>query len=309
MKGSSSLDCSHQIQQIQQIQPHTATVQRHSRPGSILKPFEGAKRTIVILSLALAGCRGQVLPASPTPDVVAIRLLADSSTSPLLQDLSQSYRPPGLLITWDIQVGEVSTVLGWLKSAQAPYALVDYSPAIDSALWATPVGQDGIAIIVHPGNPVANLTAAQLRQIFQGNVANWQSLGGASLPVTIVVQSEGTSAAALIQSMVLGDRRVTRGARLATTSQGVIDIVRADPGAIGYVSMGYLTSSVRAVSLDGIALTPETVSASQYPLRTPILFVGLRAPENDAYRAFVVWAQSPDGQAVVRRRYGRHAVQ
>jgi phosphate transport system substrate-binding protein len=104
--------------------------------------------------------------------------------------------------------------------------------------------------------------------------------------------------------MVLGERIVTRAARLATTDQAVIDIVGSDRGAIGYVSMAYVTGRVRVVPLDGVLPTPDTVSANQYPLRTPIIFVGLRAPNDDGYRAFFAWTQSPEGQAVVKRRYG-----
>jgi phosphate transport system substrate-binding protein len=281
-------------------------VSERLRSGILLKPIKGAKRTIVILSLALAGCRGQVLPASPTPEVVSIRLLADGPTSPLLRDLASSYRPANIVVTWNIQVGEASTVLDWLKASEAPYALVNYVPGgnFDSTLWSTPVGQDAIAIIVHPSNPIANLTATQLRAVLQGRETNWKSLGGADLPLTVVVRSERSSPAQAIQSMVLGERLVTRAARLATTDQAVIDIVSAEPGAIGYVSMAYVTSTVRAVSLDGVLPTPDTVSANQYPIRTPIIFVGQRAPNDDGYRAFFAWAQSPEGQSVVQRRYG-----
>jgi phosphate transport system substrate-binding protein len=192
-----------------------------------------------------------------------------------------------------------------LKNAEAPYALTDYLPtAIDSSWWVTPIGQDGIAIIVNPANPIVNLTAAQLRSILQGRVASWKTLGGADTPVTVVARNERSSAAAVIQSVVLGQRQTTRAARLATTNEAVIQIVAKDPGAIGYVSMGYLDSSVRAVPLDGIAITPDTVTGHQYPISTPIVFVGLAAPANDAYRAFFAWIQSPDGQSIVRRHYG-----
>lgn len=286
--------------------PELAPVSERLRASLLLKPIKGAKRTIVILSLALASCRGPVIPASPTPEVVSLRLLADSAAGPLLRDLAASYRPANIVITWNIQVGEVSTVLDWLKASEAPYALIDYLPGgnFDPSLWSTPVGQDGIAIVVHPSNTIADLTAAQLRSILQGREVNWKSLGGADLPLTVVARSEHSSAAGVIQSMVLGERVVTRAARLATTDQAVIDIVSGDPGAIGYVSMAYLTGSVRAVPLDGVLPTPDTVSSNQYPIRTPIIFVGRQAPNDDSYRAFFAWVQSMDGQAVVRRHTG-----
>jgi hypothetical protein len=271
----------------------------------ILKPIRGAKRTIVILSLALASCRGPVIPASPTPEVVSFRLYTDSATAPLLRDLTSSYHPPNLLVTWDIQVGDAGTVLNWLKTPDASYAFVDYTPGSGfENLWSTPVGEDGIAFVVHPSNPVTNLSAAQLRTVLQGRISNWKALGGADIPLTVVARNEGSSTATIIQTIVLGDRRTTRTARLATTSQAVVEMVSSDPGAIGYVSMGYLSPGVRALMLDNVAPTPDTVSAKQYPIRAPIVIVGARAPADDAYRAFFAWIQSPEGQGIVRQHYG-----
>ncbi len=274
-----------------------------NRRGFFLTPITKAKRTIVILSLALASCRSPV-PVSPTPEVVSLRLLTDNATAPLFSDLAGSYRSSRLLITWDVRASEVNTVLDWLRADEAPYVMLDYQPDFSSDLWVTPIAQDGIAIVVHPSNPVANLTAAQLRAVLQGQITNWKALGGADIPLTVVARNESSSAARLIQSMALGDRRMTRAARLATTSQAVIDMVSADAGAVGYVSMGYLTAGVKAVALDDVLLTPDTVMANQYPLRTPIVIAGIHAPGNDAYREFFAWIQSPEGQAVVRRRYG-----
>lgn len=274
-----------------------------NRAGLFLMPIRKVKRTIVILSLALASCRSPA-PVSPTPEVVPLRMLTDNATIPLFSDLASSYRPSRILITWDVHSSEVNTVLDWLRGDEAPYVMLDYQPDFSSDLWVTPIAQDGIAIVVHPSNPVANLTADQLRKVLQGQIANWKELGGADVPLTVVARNESSSAARLIQSMVMGDRRTTRAARLATTSQAVIDLVSADAGAIGYVSMGYLSAGVKAAALDNVLPTPDTVTANQYPLRTPIVIAGMHAPGNDAYRAFFSWIQSPEGQAVVRRRYG-----
>ena len=269
-----------------------------------------AKRSIIILSLALAGCHGPVAPASPTPDVVSIKIYADSAASPLLRDLANAYRPSHTLIAWDIEMSESSALLDLLKTSKVPYALTAYLPPDLSGstpnvpLWATPIGQTGIAIVVHPSNAVANLTAAQLRSILQGRIANWQMLGGADLPLTVIARDEGSSTASIIQTIVLGDRLTTRAAWLALTDEAVIALVSATPGAIGYVSVGFLNDNVKVVPVDGILPTPATLTANQYPIRSPLLFVGMTEPGDDAYRAFFSWVQSPDGQAIVRRHYG-----
>ena len=285
----------------QHLRSNDAPGEFQVRAGLLPAP---AKRTIVILSLALAGCSGTVMP--PSTDVVSLKLLADNATRPLLHDLTTAYHPNGVNLSWDIQVGDARSVLDWLKAGDAPFALTDYLPTgMDSSLWATPVGQDGIALIVNPANPVTNLTAPQLRGILQGRTDNWKALGGNDVPLTVVARNDRSSAASVIQSIVLGDRQTTRAARLATTDEAVMQIVAADPGAIGYVSMGYLDSAVHALALDSIPISSDTVTSRKYPITAPIVFVGSAAPGNDAYRSFFAWVQSPDGQAIVRHHFGK----
>jgi phosphate transport system substrate-binding protein len=260
-----------------------------------------AKRTLIILTLALAGCRAPISPPSPTPEIRSLRLAADSATLPLLRDLTGSYQPSGVTITWDIQVSEGQQVADWLKSG-IPYGLTDYLPEAMSGLWSTSVGQDAIAIIVPVSNPIGNLTAAQLRGILQGRIDNWKLLGGADLPITVVARDDTSSAATVLQSIVLGDRRTTLNARLAPSDQAAIDIVGGLPGGLGYVSINYLDSTVRAVPIEGVALAPQTVNV--YPIRAPIVFVGATEPNAGDYRAFFAWVQSPAGQAIVQRHCG-----
>lgn len=273
-----------------------------------LTPLKSAKRTFVVLSLALVGCRGGLPAASPTPDALSLQLLADSAAMPLLRDLVANYRPPNLIV-WDIQVREPSNALEWLANNPASYALVSYLPEIlppDSTAspWLTPVGQVGIALVVHPSNPVADLTPDQIRGILQGRFTDWSQLGGSPMPIDLVAQADAAADSLIIQQIVMGDRRISRAARLAPTGQAVIELVNAAPGAFSYVSMGYLTPDVRVLSIEGNQLSPETVGAESYPIRAPLVFAAQNPPGDDAYRAFFAWVQSPEGQSIVRRKYG-----
>lgn len=266
-----------------------------------------AKHTLLLLSLAIVGCRTQIAPASPTPDLTSLRLLTDSSTAPLLRDLVDHYRPNGVLISWDIEVAEAPTIVNWLRAANSTFALTSFLPnetITQNKLWVTPIGQDAVAFIVNTANPVAALSAAELRAILQGRITNWNQLGGTDMPITVVARQPESSTGALVQSMVLGERRITLNARLAVANDDVLDLVRSIPGALGYISMGYADASIRVVPLDGVLPTPQTVSANQYPIRAPILVAGKQAPNSDHYRDFFAWVQSPEGQAIVRQHYG-----
>ncbi len=263
-----------------------------------------AKRTIAILSLALAGCQGQIAPAAPTPTVTALHLFAENSTAPLLRELVAAYHPEHKLIDWDLQSGDFDALNAWLNKSDGTFALTNYLSAA-SVLWSTAIGTDGLALIVNTANPIANLSPDQLRAIFTGRALNWKIVGGADLPINVASREPGSSDGAWFASLILGERRVSGAARLATTAESVVSIVVADPSAIGYVPMRLTVgnAAIHTVPIDQRLPTPVTVADASYGLRSPLLFVGQNAPSNDAYRDFFVWTQSPPGQAIVAKWY------
>ena len=266
-----------------------------------------AKRTLAILTLALAGCQAPMVPTSPTPTLTTIHILVEPSVAPLLRELAANYRPAHLLIAWQIETGELTTLTGWLAQGRASFALTNYlSP--DSTLWATPIGQDGLAVIVNVNNPIVGLSAEQLRGVFTGRTLNWHELSSLDTPIVPISRLESSSDGTLFRKLVMGDQPVTGAAQLALSDTAVIHAVRADQGAIGYVSMGLLTldghgidqaNGLRAVPLNGSLPTPHSLADGTYPLSAPLVFFGPNAPGDDAYRAFFAWVQSPAGQAIV----------
>ncbi len=268
-----------------------------------------AKRTLVILGLALASCRGPIFTPTATPQVVHVRLWATTAAAPLLQDALAAYRPPHTVPLVESVAPNWATVQQHLLLGDVPFALSSYAPQ-RAHLWVAPLGWDGIAIVVHTSNDVPALTLAQVRRLFQGQIQSWDELGGPALAVTVVSREQGSGTRRNFEAQVMGEARITWGARLALSSEGVLAIVRSTPGAVGYVSMAYLGEGVRAVPLrrhpDDAPqpLTAQTVSAGLYPLRAPLLIVGLRPPAAGSfYEGWFAWLQSAEGQRVVARRY------
>jgi hypothetical protein len=273
--------------------------------------LRGAKRTIIILSLALAGCQGVVAHSPPEAD--SLRLWVDDSTAPLLHELTTNYNEKAGL-AWDVRTADAPTLVGLLRSVESsgvPYALMNVLPGylpgrLNPPLWMIPVGFDGVAIIVHPSNPITQLTTESLRAILQGRITNWNQVGGEDRPLTLIARDERGSVGGVMQAAILGSRRVSRAARLAPTSAAAAAMVSADPNAISYVSVGYLRneSQVRVVPLNGILPTPQTLTSGAYPIRTQIVFAGREEPTASRVREFFAWVQSAEGQAIVGRQHG-----
>jgi phosphate transport system substrate-binding protein len=258
------------------------------------------KRTIVIVAFTLVSCSSRIVPAAtPTFETTTLRLHATTASAPLINDLAASYSQL-YPYTFDIVIGNYEAMLDSLLRGDIRYFLTNHLPA--DTVWAAPVGQDAIAIIVYPDNPLGALTTEQVRTIYQGFISNWAELGGLNMDINVVSREDGSGTRAEFDQLVMGERHTTLAAQIAPSSSAVVTSVAGLQGGIGYVSMGYLDSSVRVVSIDGVALTLDTVYENTYPLRSTLYFVGLEEPQDD-YRVFIGWVQSPEGQAVVARHY------
>jgi ABC-type phosphate transport system substrate-binding protein len=258
------------------------------------------KRTIVIVAFTLVSCSSRTIPAAtPTSVVTTLRLFATTAAAPLMNDLAASYSQL-YPYTFDIVTGNYRSLLEGMNRDEIPYFLSNHLDA--DTLWAAPVGQDGIALIVHPDNPLPGLTVEQLRSIYQGYVPNWNQLGGHDAEVSVISREDGSGTRVEFEQLVMGDRRTTLAAQIAPSSSAVVSSVARLPGGIGYVSMAYVDASVRSLMIDGAAPTPDAVYGNTYPLRSTLYFIGRQEPQ-DEYRVFIGWVQSPAGQAVVARHF------
>jgi len=173
-----------------------------------------------------------------------------------------------------------------------------------NGLQATVIARDGIALIVHPTNPITGLTLVQVHDLFSGRALDWGEVGGPSSPVQVISREDGSGTRAAFEAIVMQEKRVTPLALVMPSSQAVVDYVARDPRSVGYVSMGYVDGEVRAVPVEGLLPTLENVSRGEYHL-TRELVVLSRPGASASAKAFLDFALSPTGQAIVARRHGR----
>ncbi|MFN8372880.1 MAG: phosphate ABC transporter substrate-binding protein [Anaerolineae bacterium] len=261
-----------------------------------------AKRALAIITFTLVSCSSQVIPAStPATPPTTLLLYGTTATLPLIQDLTSAYSLTHPNLIFETQVASYESLVERVMRLEIPYFVSTYLP-IDSPLLGYPIGQDGIAVIVHPDNPVTALTTEQVRRIYEGEIVNWREVGGSDLPIEVVSREDGSGTRREFESQVMGERQTTLLARLAPTSAAMVTSVAALRGGIGYVSISYLDDRVRALRLDDVEATQANVANNTYPLRSIIYVVGVEEPVTD-YRAFIAWMQSPEGQAVVAQHY------
>lgn len=163
------------------------------------------------------------------------------------------------------------------------------------------VARDGLAIVVHPTNPVRDLRLDQVRAIFAGALTNWRDLGGQPGAITVITREEGSGTRAAFEDLVMGGRWIADSALVQDSTGAVRQMVASDPAAVGYVSLGFVDSSVSAIDVGGVAPSEAAIDADRYPLVRPFLFVIPKAVPVRGARELIDWIRGPEGRAITRR--------
>ena len=248
---------------------------------------------------------GQPSPTNATPLSGTITEAGSTTVQPLAELIGASFmsKTPGVTVV--IQgggsgVGFASAVNGTVDIG----ALSRELTAEESAQVVEHViARDGIAIVAAPGQTVSNLTIDQIRDIFSGEITNWSEVGGADKAIHVVSREEGSGTRAAFEELVMGkEAKIAASAILQSSNGAIRTTVSGDPDAIAYLSFGYVDSSIKSLSVNGVAGTLDNVNNGTYPIVRPLLFV-TKAQPTGLVKAFLDYCLSAEGQAIVAKDY------
>jgi phosphate transport system substrate-binding protein len=165
-------------------------------------------------------------------------------------------------------------------------------------LIPVPIAYDAIAIIVHPSNPVTNLSIDQIKGIFSRQMTNWREAGGRNHPLTLVTREEGSGTRESFQHLIMGKTEISLAALVQDSNGAIRQVVADDPNAIGYISLGLVNDRVKALKIDGVEANVENIKKRRYQFVRPFLFVFKTQPQGMA-KNFLDYILSPEGQKLL----------
>jgi len=257
----------------------------------------------IIAAIIVIGGIGAFIALRPAPaeEPVSISVVGSTSVHPLVEKLAETYMQENPHVRIDAHgpgSGE------GIRAARDGIAAIGTSsreleeeekPGVSQF----PVAKDGIATVVHPENPVSDMTKDQIRGIYIGEITNWREVGGPDETISVITREEGSGTRGAFEDIVMDDEAIMPGAIIQDSTGAVNMAVSADPNAIGYVSLAYITPEVKALNVEGVAPSVETILDGTFPIRRPFLFLTKGEPTG-AVKEFIDWVLSPEGQAIVK---------
>ncbi len=170
-----------------------------------------------------------------------------------------------------------------------------------AGLKETVLAYDGIAIIVHPDNPVSDLSVEQIAKLYTGEITNWKDVGGNDAEVVLIGREAASGTRDGFES-ITGTKGKCQYRQELTSTGDVITAVSQNPDAIGYASLASVKDSVKALNVDGVTPSEATIKDGSYKVQRPFVLVTMEGKElSPAAQAFFDYAISSDAASIIAK--------
>ncbi|MGI6434508.1 MAG: phosphate ABC transporter substrate-binding protein [Syntrophomonadaceae bacterium] len=252
----------------------------------------------------IAGCGKTDSNASPQDSAAlsgSLTVAGSTSVQPFSEVLAEEFMAAHKGTQINVQGGGSSVGIEAAISGTAQIGAVSRSVSSEEkskGLVDTAIALDGIAVIVHPSNPIASVKSTDVMNIYLGNIKNWKELGGADAPITVVSREEGSGTREAFTALVMNKKDTVKTAVVQNSTGAVRTTVAGDKNAIGYISLSSLNQEVKALQIDGVEATEGNVKNGSYKLQRPFIYV-TKGEATGLEKAFIDFILSPEGQKLL----------
>ncbi len=249
-----------------------------------------------------------------TTGVQAQRIKGSDTVLPIAQQTAERFMTlhPGMRVT--VTSGGTGVGISALLDETADIAMASRSIKFNEKMRAKATGEnleeitiayDALAVVVHPSNPVKQLTRQQLENIFRGKITNWKQVGGDDRKIVVYSRETSSGTYEFFKESVLKNKNYMSGSLSMPATGAIIQSVSQTRGAIGYVGLAYVSPRIKtlAVAYDDrhfVAPTPENAANKTYPIVRP-LFYYYNKKNSGLVEPLLQFMLSPTGQEIIKK--------
>lgn len=243
-----------------------------------------------------------------------VTMSGSTTVLPVAQAIADTFSSVEPGITVNVQGGGSSTGIKDADAGNVDIGNASRELKTEEKEWGLTehvLAYDGIAVAVHPSNPIADLDKDTVNKIFRGEITNWSEIGGNDAPIIVLGREAGSGTRGAFEEIVGLLDKTEDGKEISAMvaealtfdSNGALKTsITTQENAIGYLSLGYLDETVKAVTIEGIEATVENVKSGTYKISRPLLMLTKGEISKEA-QAFLDFALGDEGQKIVAEKY------
>ena len=165
------------------------------------------------------------------------------------------------------------------------------------------VAMDGVCVVVHPSNPVRDLTTEQVRDIYMGQITNWNQVGGPDSPIVAISRDTSSGTYETFHKLVMKKKKMASEVEYVSSNPQSHARVKTTKNAVGYVGIGFLDRQVKALKVDGVMPSQETIVSGLYPVARPLFMFTAGYPKlGSMTHKFCTFHLTEEGQDIVQAK-------
>jgi phosphate transport system substrate-binding protein len=181
----------------------------------------------------------------------------------------------------------------------------EFKAAVDHNVFpvAHAIAMDGVCIIVHPSNTITALTSARVRDIYAGKTKNWKEIGGPDAEIVIVSRDTSSGTYETFNEKIMEKVELAKNVEYVNSNPQCHARVKTTAGAISYVGLGFIDADVKALKIDGIQPTKQTIANGTYPVARPLfLFTNNYPKPGSMVFKFCTFYLTEKGQEIIEAK-------
>jgi phosphate transport system substrate-binding protein len=193
---------------------------------------------------------------------------------------------------------DIATMSRFMKESE-------FKKAVENGVFpvAHVIAMDGVCIVVNPSNPVTELSTAQICDIYMGKISNWKEVGGTDLPIVVISRDTSSGTYETFHELVMKKQEMSSKVEYVNANPQAHARVKTTTGAIGYVGIGFLDANVKALKVDGIMPSKQTIVSGKYPVARPLFMFTNGYPKlGSVVHEFCTFYLTETGQDIVEAK-------
>jgi len=264
---------------------------------------------VLAVALIVCGCTQQQSgsPQTQAQNIESLSITGSTTVLPVAQAAADAYMNAHQNVDIKVSGGGSSVGVQAIGEGTADIGMSSRDLKAEETakypdLLPTVIGNDGIAVIVHPANNVGPLDLDQVKAIYQGNYTNWKQLGGPDLAIVVIGRDSASGTREFFFEKVMKKENFVAHQLEKNSNGAVQQTVAQTPGAIGYVGLGYVDQTTRAVPIlvsgSPVEPTVKNVLGGKYPIARPLVMITSGEPAGLA-KEYLAFLTGPEGQRIL----------